>query len=130
MNRAKSNLCAAEHLRDAKDVYPEDICFNAQQAVQKALKGVLIGLGRKFPKTHNIDVLVSLILLAEPRAPAAALTDGAQLTEYAHGLRYPGWHDAPNEADVDDAIRLTKSILAWAQKQIRRRRRKPGRALK
>ena len=35
-------------------VYLEDLCFNAHQAVEKALKAVLIKLVGKFPFTHDI----------------------------------------------------------------------------
>jgi HEPN domain-containing protein len=50
--RAKSNLRLAS-VRD-EAVYPEELCYNAQQAAEKAIKGVFVKLGREFPYTHNL----------------------------------------------------------------------------
>ncbi len=40
LNRAKSNLAQAR--ARIENVYLEDLCFNAQQAAEKAVKGVLL----------------------------------------------------------------------------------------
>ena len=40
LNRANSNLVAARNTDP--DVYLEDLCFDAQQAAEKAIKGVFI----------------------------------------------------------------------------------------
>ena len=42
------------------DVLFEDLCFDAQQAAEKALKAVLISGGRRFPKTHDLTELLHL----------------------------------------------------------------------
>jgi HEPN domain-containing protein len=44
LNRARSNLALAREQKPG--IYLEDLCFNAQQAVEKAIKGLLIKLGR------------------------------------------------------------------------------------
>jgi predicted nucleotidyltransferase len=38
LNRARSNLAKAKSAADAPDVYLEDLCFDAQQAAEKAVK--------------------------------------------------------------------------------------------
>jgi len=40
LNRAHSNLTLAKS--EGIDIYLEDLCFNAQQAVEKAIKALLI----------------------------------------------------------------------------------------
>jgi predicted nucleotidyltransferase len=37
-----------------EEVYPEDLCFNAQQAAEKAIKALLIAHGVRFPYVHDI----------------------------------------------------------------------------
>jgi HEPN domain-containing protein len=47
LNRAYSNLSQAKGGINLSNVYLEDLCFQAQQAVEKALKAVLIAIGLK-----------------------------------------------------------------------------------
>lgn len=47
LNRARSNLAQARV--HSPDVYLEDLCFNAQQAAEKAIKALLIAYGIRFP---------------------------------------------------------------------------------
>ena len=49
LRRAKGNLALAKQ-RKPRDAYWEDLCFEAEQAVEKALKAVLRSRGIDFPK--------------------------------------------------------------------------------
>ena len=53
LRRARSNLALARNR--VPDVELEDLCFEAQQAAEKAIKGVLIGLGIEFPYVHDVS---------------------------------------------------------------------------
>ena len=56
LNRAKSNL---EHARAVSaGVCFEDLCFDAQQATEKAIKAVFVGRGHHFPFTHDLEDLL------------------------------------------------------------------------
>lgn len=59
LNRARSNLAQArlEH----PQVYLEDLCFNAQQAAEKAVKALLLSRGIRFPYVHDVAELLSLL---------------------------------------------------------------------
>ncbi len=59
--RARSNLKRAELDRQDSDIFLEDLCFDAQQAAEKALKAICIHLGVAFPKTHSLVYLIDLI---------------------------------------------------------------------
>ena len=59
LNRAHSNLARAR-LR-APDVYLEDLCYDAQQAAEKAVKGLLLARGIQHPFTHDLSALLSLV---------------------------------------------------------------------
>lgn len=52
LNRARSNLARARS--ETEDVYLEDLCFDAQQAAEKALKAVLIHSKVRFPHVHDL----------------------------------------------------------------------------
>lgn len=59
MNRANSNLARARVM--APEVYLEDLCFDAQQAAEKALKAVMMSRGIDFPYTHDIARLLAVL---------------------------------------------------------------------
>ncbi|MBI3952058.1 MAG: HEPN domain-containing protein [Acidobacteria bacterium] len=40
------------------DVYLEDLCFNAQQAVEKAIKALLLHRGLRFPYVHDLTQIL------------------------------------------------------------------------
>jgi HEPN domain-containing protein len=61
LNRAQSNLAQARVGASIPAVYLEDLCFNAQQAAEKAIKAVLIDLGVRFPYTHDLAQLLTLV---------------------------------------------------------------------
>ncbi len=50
LKRSKSNLEIAKAGKVSEDVMYEDLCFHAQQSVDKALKALSIKCGRSFPK--------------------------------------------------------------------------------
>ena len=59
LNRAKSNLAMA--INRTPDVYLEDLCFEAQQAAEKAIKAVMIMRAIDFPYVHDLARLLSLL---------------------------------------------------------------------
>jgi HEPN domain-containing protein len=61
LQRAKSNMARAKAGRVAPEVLYEDLCFDSQQAVEKALKSVCILHEIIFPKTHDIAYLIELL---------------------------------------------------------------------
>ena len=61
-------------------------CFHAQQAVEKALKGLLLYRGKTAPKTHSLPEL--FVLLKEPAL--ASYRDAIDvLNKYYIPTRYP-----------------------------------------
>src|SRR5262245_48398366 len=84
LNRARSNLVQAQAILPG--VYLEDLCFNAQQAEEKAIKAVLIARGVDYPFVHDLARLLTLLDQEIPPEVAAA----ARLTRFAAVTRYPG----------------------------------------
>ena len=57
---AHSDLRLARLGQESNDVLPSQICFHAQQAVEKAFKAVLLFSRVEFPLTHDIEELIDI----------------------------------------------------------------------
>jgi len=85
--RARSALEVAK-VKVAPLMLYEDLCFQAQQAAEKALKGVLIYYQEEPEFTHNIDKLIKA--LSKHTEIPDDVRKAAKLTNYAVFTRYPG----------------------------------------
>ena len=94
----------------------EMLCFHAQQAVEKAVKAVLLAQGVEFPKTHNLRVLFDL--LAEQIDIPQEVVIASRLTEYAVSSRYPGEVEEVTEEEYQGAINLAREVVNWAKSII------------
>ncbi len=88
------------------------VCFHAQQCIEKYLKAVLVFTKIPFPKTHDIEEIVSL--MPSHLRPDLAKEEQGFLTEYATGPRYPGW----GEVSLTEARRAV-TIARRVRKEIR-----------
>lgn len=91
LERAQSNLILAQKGK-RRGVMLEDLCFNAQQAAEKALKAICILEGLDFPRTHSLTRLLDILEAGGVVVPADVKNCDI-LTPYAVQTRYPG----PNE---------------------------------
>ena len=80
LNRARSNLALAKAKR--KGVYLEDLCFDAQQAAEKAIKAFLIKLDVDFPYVHDLAELLTLLEKSGKKIPAS-VRQAEELSRYA-----------------------------------------------
>jgi HEPN domain-containing protein len=116
LRRAKSNLIRAQQPRP-EGVYWEDLCFDAQQAVEKALKALLVHRNIPFRYVHDIAELLTLveqdgISLPEDVRLAASLSD------YAVAARYPGPMEPVTEEEYQEAIALAEAVLRWVEQLL------------
>ncbi len=86
LNRARSNLALATG--SSPEIYLEDLCFELQQAAEKAIKAVLLSRGVEPPYVHDLAVLVTLLSEDGVETPSA-VQRCARLTVYAVEARYP-----------------------------------------
>jgi len=110
--RAQSNLLLAETTRQ-QGLFLEDLCFEAQQAAEKALKAVCVYYEVEFPKTHSLVTLTSLLANAGVQMPPV-VRDADMLTFYAVQARYPGWDEAATEAEYERAVAIARQVVSWA----------------
>ena|SRR5688572_16506305 len=86
--RARGNLNLAEKGGRLKGILFEDLCFNAHQAAEKALKAVCLVQGMDIPKTHSLVHLMDILEASGIDIPKN-VRDADILTQYAVQSRYP-----------------------------------------
>jgi HEPN domain-containing protein len=114
--RARSNLLLAESGRQ-HGVFLEDLCFEAQQAAEKALKAVCVFYKVEFPKTHSLITLAGLLEQAGVQLPPEVRA-ADPLTSYAVQSRYPDWDEAVTEPEYQRALTIAGQVVIWAEKII------------
>jgi len=119
LNRARSNLVQAEKGTEIGGVYFEDLCFNAQQAAEKALKALLIARQIEFPYVHDLVKLVELLEGSGQKVPVA-VREAARITRYAVVTRYPGALDIVTQQDYKEALTIATAVVHWTEKIIER----------
>ncbi len=115
LNRARSNLALAKNR--APGVYLEDLCFEAQQAAEKAIKAVLIGRGVEFPYVHDLSRLLSLLEEGGQTIPTEVHTAGT-LTPYALITRYPGIVRPVTQKEYVKAVEIAEAVIRWAENHL------------
>jgi HEPN domain-containing protein len=114
LNRAQSNLAQARVGASIPAVYLEDLCFSAQQAAEKAIKAVLLHLGIRFPYTHDLAQLLTLVKQSGLEMPEVVI-GAAALSDYAVESRYPGLAEPVTQEEYEEAITLAGEVVRWAQ---------------
>jgi HEPN domain-containing protein len=117
LQRAKSNMARAKAGRVLPDILYEDLCYDAQQVVEKSLKSVCIIHEIVFPKTHDIAYLIELLEKGNVEVPGE-LQNAKILTGYAVETRYPGDYEPVNEDDYLNAMQLAEKVLKWVEKKM------------
>ncbi|HYV38273.1 MAG TPA: HEPN domain-containing protein [Gemmataceae bacterium] len=113
LNRAKSNLVRAEAMTSG--AYLEDLCFDAQQAAEKAIKAVFVHRGEPFPYIHDIEELLDRLSINGVKVPKY-VRQADKLSQYAVATRYPGAAGPITKKQHRRAIRIAKLVLGWAER--------------
>jgi HEPN domain-containing protein len=89
LEKAEGDYKTSGHLLPAGKEHLEAVTFHSQQASEKYLKALLVWHQIEFPKTHDLDLLLTLVSSREPEL-ATSLADAGILTPYGVEYRYPG----------------------------------------
>jgi HEPN domain-containing protein len=110
---ATSDLAAARVLAADPAMDPGAIGFHAQQAIEKALKSVLVFEQIDFSRTHDLGSLVRK--LPPGWAPGLNEDQLARISQFAAETRYPieDWNDIaePSRAEVEAALELAAGVI-------------------
>ena len=115
LNRARSNLVRAKS--KLPGVYLEDLCFDAQQAAEKAIKAVMIQRNIEFPYVHDLARLLSLLEEAGENIPEV-VRKAEELTRYALVTRYPGIARPVSEQEYAEAVEIAERVVQWAEEHL------------
>lgn len=109
---AAADMRAAKLLRDAEE-YPT-ACFHAQQAVEKAFKG-LLSIAGDVKKSHSIAEMVHTIKDAgydrDKLPPAGKLDRYYMATRYPDALPGSNAQDVFDKQDANDAIGIAEQTI-------------------
>jgi len=91
----------------------ETLCFHSHQAVEKAIKAVLLAQKVPIIKSHNIGALIKLLPEDIQRLPE--LREAISLTDYAVLSRYPGDLEPVSEKEYKEAVEIAAKVVSWAE---------------
>jgi len=114
LNRAKSNLARATADINLPDIYLEALCFDAQQAAEKAIKALLLFRGVVFPYVHDLAELVTVLQRSGQQVPPS-IAEAARPTRFAVETRYPSLAEAVTREDYDRAVTIAAAVIRWVE---------------
>lgn len=94
----------------------ENICFAAQQSIEKVLKSVLCALGKPIPLSHSIELLLDRLGKDHQPPQGDALIE---LTDFATVKRYQEGSEIISSTDVAVTISVAKATLDWGEATVR-----------
>ncbi len=115
LKRAKSNFKIAKTPKD-EDICYEDLCYEAQQCSEKALKALLIYLKQEIPKVHSFHILLERVE-CHIEIPEE-IKDVLELNNYAVQTRYPGDYTPLEKEEYEMALQITERVLNWVSKKM------------
>ncbi len=101
------HLAAVDLGRRRKIPLHDMVCFHCQQSAEKHLKARLEEAGIHFPKTHDLEAILTLAMAVEPLW-SALLPAARRLKPFGVLIRYPG-NDA-SKAQARRSLVDAKSI--------------------
>lgn len=115
IEKAEHDLQSAEYILDRNG--PTDTsAFHAQQAIEKALKGLMTFYGMRAPRIHDLDVLAEEVLRKVPEIEDY-LDRLSAISRYAVVTRYPGVEN-PAREEVLQALDVAREIVQLVRSQI------------
>lgn len=112
---AEGDLESAKALLDANRGRPENICYHAEQCVEKSLKALLVHLEKAVPITHDLGVITERVNQFLPIEIHADLTS---YTEFATTRRYEESDMVLEADDLSAAIKVAEDVLSWVKTHV------------
>jgi HEPN domain-containing protein len=118
MREAKNWLnFALRDLRSAQKNYEIEeyhVAFLAQQAVEKALKALLIEREGSFPKIHDLTQLAKTL-----NVPNDILELCASVTPAYMATRYPDVSSEFSRDEVKEIVEYAGKVVEWVEKELK-----------
>jgi len=98
-------------------VYLEDLCFDAQQAAEKAVKALLIKREVEFPYVHDLAYLLTLLAEGGEDIPEQ-VREAEALTPYAVVARYPGVVEPVTAERYQGVVEMAEAVVRWVEGRV------------
>lgn len=107
--KADNDLKAIENNLNGEEIPTDVICFHAQQAIEKYIKGALIYFDQRITKTHD---LINLLTSIKKYVPAlSGLEDDLDdISRYGVEVRYPDFFDEPSLIEAQEAYKIALNV--------------------
>lgn len=115
LKRASSNLYIAKAGR-INNVYLEDLCFEAEQSAEKALKALLIFFQGSYPRVHSFNVLLQM--LEKHTLIPIEISEVVELSDFSVQTRYPGDYYPISVEEYERTIKIAENVLDWVYEVI------------
>jgi HEPN domain-containing protein len=120
IRQAENDLAMAEFARSGQ--FYAQACYHCSQAAEKALKGLLIGLGQDPPRSHSLERLVDALADLGLEVESLRALQLKALSRMTTATRYPDADEAPmnlfDARDCDLALGVAKSVLETVTKSL------------
>ena len=116
VQKAEGDYTVAQQSLRGQNPVNDVICFLTQQCVEKYLKAWLQEANIPFPRTHDLQELLELIV---PTVPSWRVwhADFSVLSEHAVDPRYPGKFATPD--DTAQAMRICNEVQRAVREQLK-----------
>jgi HEPN domain-containing protein len=110
VGKAAADIAGARTLLSGDQ--PELAAFLVQQALEKALKALLVAAAQDVRRTHDIDALATLARMHWPQLLPSPFPL-AVVSQWYVSTRYPGFDEpAPTAAEVTEALAAVPGFLS------------------
>jgi HEPN domain-containing protein len=120
IRQAENDLAMAEFARSGQ--FYAQACYHCTQASEKALIGLLIGLGQDPPRSHSLERLVDALADLGLEVESLRALQLKALSRMGTATRYPDADEAPadlfDQRDCDLALGVAKSVLETVTKSL------------
>lgn len=113
--KAKEDLDAAKKLAGIPDSSEEIVLFHCQQAIEKALKAFLDANGIVYPKTHDLELLLSLCIKKD--ASFNQISNITAFTPYAVEIRYDEVIEVAR-SEVEELLNQTEQAVEFILNKV------------
>ena len=116
VQKAEDDYTVARQVQQMQNPVRDAICFHAQQCIEKYLKAWLQETNIPFPRTHDLQELLNLIV---PVLPAWDVwrEDFSKLSEHAVDPRYPG--KFASAAETAHAMGICDEVRQAVREQLK-----------
>jgi HEPN domain-containing protein len=116
LKMAGNDLAALEGMQSSIQFSDEIFGFHAQQVIEKCCKAWIALLGKKYPFTHDVSMLLKV--LEENDCSVSEYWEFAEMTAFAMNIRYEGTDETALPLDRDHLIKTLNILFESVKKMI------------